>query len=141
MMQDGDLTDLQSRWSCLHPWNSGNTCSITYTLADPLTIEGFKIGEISNERCSSRLTSPASPFFSTFIVIVDCQRLYVCVVHPGWSIRHIRRLAHILSHKYELHLVTGAQAWVGGGSEVSYLSKSPMNQPYIILAFLIKKAF
>ncbi|CAM9343615.1 unnamed protein product, partial [Sphacelaria rigidula] len=43
LTRDGDLTDLQSRWSCLHPWNSGNTCSITYTLADPLTIEGFKI--------------------------------------------------------------------------------------------------
>ncbi|CAM9398222.1 unnamed protein product [Sphacelaria rigidula] len=50
LTRDGDSTNLQSRWSCKADLGSpGSTCSITYTFADPLTIEGLKIALYEGE--------------------------------------------------------------------------------------------
>ncbi|CAM9670164.1 unnamed protein product [Ascophyllum nodosum] len=44
MTRDGDLTTTDSRWSCKPELSStGETCSITYTLADSMTIEELSI--------------------------------------------------------------------------------------------------
>lgn len=44
--QDGDATSLESRWSCKPALGAaGSLCSITYSLADTLTLDALNIGE------------------------------------------------------------------------------------------------
>ena len=47
LIQDGDITSTDSRWSCKPELSSStdSTCSITYSLSDSLSIEGLNIGE------------------------------------------------------------------------------------------------